>query len=534
MTPPKELPASPNLRHLHDQARDLLRALVQADPEARQRVMNSGYLPAGGSPSRTGLTVAQAQQVIAHEYGFASWSDLKQAVEAGPAQPATPATMPRTAPTSKEVFEALGEPEAWQGDAHRWDEAMAACPAGPLPFLETSGLSGKCTAAGIAADRVPLLEGMAREIAGDPHLRALAWYLHWRVAVVMQAYKGGWNIPTLTPRLGKRSGLFYLLLLLEFPRHIEEWKRAQGVPSEVIADSLRTIADQEAMHLVGEGAPGIYADDYRGWSTLTGLDSSDIHVRLGRFEYGSRSEWGEYYYPFRRDSDGAVLALIGGGLRVTDDGLMLAEDDASSPGWTTTWEKTDHTLTANPIHPCGRVLRRAVSLPLSAWRQVPAMTGPGQFDSEARLDIDVPFGGGMDWETALASLRQADAFFRKHLPQRPIRIINMLSWFLDPRLPEILGDSSNIAKFQRACYLAPDPPASRTLYRMVFQRDHERTPVDDLPTRTSLQRAIVGFLKGGGVWHGGNMFILPEHLPDLREGFYLDRFAALSREFSLG
>jgi hypothetical protein len=262
-------------------------------------------------------------------------------------------------------------------------------------------------------------------------------------------------------------------------------------------------------------------------------EPTGIHVRLGRFEFSSRNEWGEYFYVYRRDRDGAVLAVIGGGMQITDDGLMLPEDAAPGSGWTTTWAKTDREVTAYPIHPGGRVVRRSVTLSLSDWQQVPAMTGPGQFESEARLDLHVPYGGGMDWETALASMRQADAFFHSQLPDNPIRLLFMCSWFLDPRLPEVLGASSNPAKFQRACYLAPEPPNPRLLYRMIFQRDHERTPVNELPTRTSVQRAIVGFLKAGGTWHGGNMFILPEHLPDLREGFYLDRFVRLSRELGL-
>jgi hypothetical protein len=54
---PRPLPARPNLRHLKDQARDLLRA---GEVES--------------------LTSAQLQ--IARRYGFASWPKLKYHVEA--------------------------------------------------------------------------------------------------------------------------------------------------------------------------------------------------------------------------------------------------------------------------------------------------------------------------------------------------------------------------------------------------------------------------------------------------------------------
>ncbi len=405
---------------------------------------------------------------------------------------------------------------------------MAARPPGLLPFLDAAALAAKCRAAGISADRVPALTAIAGEIGRDRDLSALAWYMHWRVMVVAE-YKGGWDIPTLQARLGDRSGLFYLLLALELPGHLAAAYRSLKFPPEVIAETAKTIACDEAMHLAGRGVPGISPRDYRGycayWSPV------DPQVRLGRFEYHLRAEWGEYYYVYRRARDGAVIALIGGGLQVSEAGLLLDEEAPPSTGWSTTWSESEAAVTAFPIHPDGRILGTTVRLPKPEWRQVPAMTGPGAFDSEARLEMHVPFGGGMDWETVMTSLRMADSFFRRHLPGKPVRMFRMNTWFLDPRLPDILGVSSNPAIFQRAVYLVPDTPDSSLLGEFVFQRDVTETPVHDLPARTSVQRAVISFLKGGGVWQGGGMFILPEDLPNLREGFYRERFATLAREF---
>jgi hypothetical protein len=54
--PASQLPAQPNLRHLKDQAKDLV---------------NAGKAP----------TLSDAQFQIAQHYGFASWPKLKQHIE---------------------------------------------------------------------------------------------------------------------------------------------------------------------------------------------------------------------------------------------------------------------------------------------------------------------------------------------------------------------------------------------------------------------------------------------------------------------
>jgi hypothetical protein len=81
----KQLPARPSLEHLKAQAKDLLVALERGDAAAFARV--SRFLPAarGATDSKIqklGLALHDAQSVVAREYGFSSWAELKAAVEA--------------------------------------------------------------------------------------------------------------------------------------------------------------------------------------------------------------------------------------------------------------------------------------------------------------------------------------------------------------------------------------------------------------------------------------------------------------------
>jgi ankyrin repeat protein len=72
----RELPAKPNLEHLKKQAKELLRSFQQrnSDAEGRFRASASNCIPKTAK-------LADAQHVIARDYGFATWPKLKEHVE---------------------------------------------------------------------------------------------------------------------------------------------------------------------------------------------------------------------------------------------------------------------------------------------------------------------------------------------------------------------------------------------------------------------------------------------------------------------
>jgi len=67
-----DLPAKPNIGHLRRQARDLLRAAQAGDTAAAGRIREVS----------DALTLASAQLAVAREYGFASWTRLRDEVTA--------------------------------------------------------------------------------------------------------------------------------------------------------------------------------------------------------------------------------------------------------------------------------------------------------------------------------------------------------------------------------------------------------------------------------------------------------------------
>ncbi len=82
--PIQKLPAKPSLDHLKSQARDLLKAVRQGDKSAINRVnatSSSEHKVADEREKCSAFRTADAQRVIAREYGLPSWPKLKREVE---------------------------------------------------------------------------------------------------------------------------------------------------------------------------------------------------------------------------------------------------------------------------------------------------------------------------------------------------------------------------------------------------------------------------------------------------------------------
>lgn len=96
----------------------------------------------------------------------------------------------------------------------------------------------------------------------------------------------------------------------------------------------------------------------------------------------------------------------------------------------------------------------------------------------------------------------ARPFFRTHFPDETPRLGLCHSWLLDEQLREYLPETSNILHFQRRFQPAYRPePNNRPTLEFVF-RTPDR-PLDDLPQRTTLERAVVRHIRDGRQWRGG-------------------------------
>lgn len=123
---------------------------------------------------------------------------------------------------------------------------------------------------------------------------------------------------------------------------------------------------------------------------------------------------------------------------------------------------------------------------------------------DTAIGLHIPESGPMTPEAIDASLDEARVFFPRHFPDEHYTAFSCGSWLLDPQLLEYLPADSNIVRFQQRFEVEPgehpdDPDADVEVLRFAFRT--LTTPLDDLPRRTALQRAIVDHLKAGRHWH---------------------------------
>ena len=126
--------------------------------------------------------------------------------------------------------------------------------------------------------------------------------------------------------------------------------------------------------------------------------------------------------------------------------------------------------------------------------------GPGFRQGDATVGIHIPEAGPLTPEGCDASLRRARELFSRPLPFGPCRIAICGSWLLDEQLAEYLPATSNIIRFQRRFTLMPGHgDGDGSVFNFVFHRSAPES-LDDLPQRTTLERAVVAHLRGGRHW----------------------------------
>ncbi|MGW6441657.1 acyltransferase domain-containing protein [Lentzea sp. NPDC055074] len=123
---------------------------------------------------------------------------------------------------------------------------------------------------------------------------------------------------------------------------------------------------------------------------------------------------------------------------------------------------------------------------------------------EGTIALHVADAGPLAPAAVDVSLDEARAFFPRHFPGERYTAFSCGSWLLDPQLLEHLPADSNIARFQQRFELEPHveqdvPDGDVEVLRFVFRT--LTTPLDRLPRRTALQRAVVDHLRAGRHWH---------------------------------
>jgi GNAT domain-containint protein/N-acyltransferase family protein len=120
-------------------------------------------------------------------------------------------------------------------------------------------------------------------------------------------------------------------------------------------------------------------------------------------------------------------------------------------------------------------------------------------EGQPALGIHIPESGPLTPEACEDSYARARPFFAEHFPETPTRLGICTSWLLDPQLADYLEPASNIIRFQSRFRLIGDGhDGDAAVLRFVFHRIAPN--IDELPQRTTLERAIVAHIRAGKHW----------------------------------
>jgi hypothetical protein len=382
-----------------------------------------------------------------------------------------------------------------------WDESQKTLSEGRLYFLQREYISKSCGLASLDNDAIDYLQKVADKIASDLSLTRLAWHCHY-LACHSKSYPRSdmRNWVSLSEFLGDGTGAFYLLIALSGLIHARDFHLSRGIPDQVARDTYMDTA--------------IWAKDYKD---LHGVWGMDVHIlpwlfnhlsgelyRLVRLQFMQRP-FRQKLRAFRNLDNRAVKVLSEPGVRYRGDGQLDGTGGVYDPenSWTTRLSLDNDFVTGTPIHPDGFALSEEISLSLDEWECTLAPGGP-------ILEIHIPAGSRMDFDSCGESFRMAVDFFPRYFPDRPFRAFCCGSWILNTQFQYMLPDDSNMVRFQKELYLFPIFSSGRSGLERIF-----RGGTDDLskaPRDTGLRRAVLDHLEGGGYLRAGGALLFAEDL----------------------
>jgi len=387
-----------------------------------------------------------------------------------------------------------------------WQESVASFPDGIPDFLRQEQIRTNLQWCGFEAGFEPALIATAGMIAANRSLLCLAWH-YYRLIFDYEPGKSPLQFVPLEKALGDDAAIFYLLIALAVVPRMRAFHRRLGIPEQVTRDTCQQVrCCCDNFSRAHGGRLGIFEI---GW--LRNYVNGTLYFRLGRFEYWSQP-FPYDYKVYRHRGKGRVIALAGPAWRINSFGLIEGIGaESGSSCWQTTLKQMGGGTYGFPINPRGFVEPDPVCLPGADWECVVEQ-------GVQVLVMHIPAGGGMSLEKCSESLREARRFFRDYFPSPAPRAIVTMSWMFSPILEQILPADSNLVKFMRELYLCPfNSRGTDSLWFVFLQR-----PLDlaTAPSETSLQKAILNYLRAGKTWHDGCMFFMLDDLDRFGSQWY--------------
>jgi len=393
-----------------------------------------------------------------------------------------------------DIMATLGFDETPAGWREAWEEAQAAFP-GDVPFLAEAFIAEACRFSAFPPEIEQEFQRAAAAFRSDPDLRRAAWFLYrlyHRDPMPPGPEVFAW--PCVAKPLGPAHAMLPALVLLAGVPRMRVMHEARGIATDVTRVTLRDIEIWMRHFHRNQGYWGL---QNMGWPTN---HFAGRLYRIGRLQFIHIPHRGQERVFLHRET-GRVVALWAGEAKVRRDGYIDGTNDIfDEEARVLEFSMGDDIAEGFLIHPKGLVTSQRVMLPLAEWR-------PALLPGDSVIDIHIPEDGKMDFDECGESLRQAQAFFLRHFPERPPAVAFVCgTWFFDAQYQQLLPPTSNIVRFQREFYLHPLLSRDIEPFWRVFGGMPE--DLSTAPRDTALRRAMLDFKAAGGLLRSAAGFCL--------------------------
>lgn len=331
----------------------------------------------------------------------------------------------------------------------------------------------------------------------DEEAVKLLWFIFTYVCSTDDYSNRNKSIPVLKETMPELYPLFFFLVLLATIPRARKIYNEQGLPENILKDSLYDFNIWMEHNKKEFGIIGLTYHDF-GWliKLLNGKT-----FRLGRLQF-QKFDFDESITVFRHKSTNDIMILCGDGVRYNKQGLIDGIGGVwdENNHWFSSFKQKDDMIIGNPISKAGFAENCIVKLDPTEWIAL-------LHNGDKTINIHIPAGAPLTPDLCRESLELAKVFWSKHFPDYKYKVFVCFSWFLDPQLDEILGKDSNIVKFHHLGRIYPIGNESGVI-RRVFGENAKIDGINSVPHKTNMQRNIAKFINNGGVLRNGGLVIL--------------------------
>ena len=273
------------------------------------------------------------------------------------------------------------------------------------------------------------------------------------------------------------SNLYAVLYFVE--REIELLK-SRGLADEIIADSLSGIESEMLAYRDRHGRLG--TRDYQDWYVY--FINGEM-IRIGRLQY----QFIKLQSPIRFfEKDGDVVIMMDK-VYMHKDGMVfgsLYQDDEAGKYYAEVRVDGDK-ITGYPVNRYGEAVPEEITI---VGYNEPIKHGDNV------VAVHITNGEPFAFDKVKQSMEMAQKVLARHYSDMEIKGIFGHSWVFEKHLREIMGRDTNITLFADYFTCYPARGGMHGVYEYVFSVD-EDTPLELLPEKTSMQRAIKKYLLDG-------------------------------------